>query len=53
MAGCLLALVLMLVGSVAGVSAFLLALPPAFDILRYRRRRLPHLARHPDVARAR
>ena len=35
MAGCLLALVLMLVGSVAGLSALLLTLPLAFDILRY------------------
>jgi threonine/homoserine/homoserine lactone efflux protein len=35
MAGCLLALVLMLVGSVAGLSALLLALPTGFEILRY------------------
>jgi len=35
MAGCLLALVLMLVGSVAGLSALLITLPMAFDILRY------------------
>ena len=35
MAGCLLALVLMLVGSVAGLSALLITLPAAFDILRY------------------
>ncbi len=35
MAGCLLALVVMLVGSVAGLSALLLAVPTAFEILRY------------------
>jgi threonine/homoserine/homoserine lactone efflux protein len=35
MVGCLLALVLMLVGSVAGLSALLVTLPMAFDILRY------------------
>jgi threonine/homoserine/homoserine lactone efflux protein len=35
MMGCLLALVLMLAGSVAGLSALLIALPMAFDILRY------------------
>lgn len=35
MMGCLLALVLMLVGSVAGLSAFLTALPAAFDVLKY------------------
>ena len=35
MAGCLLALVLMLAGSVAGLSALLIALPAAFDALRY------------------
>jgi threonine/homoserine/homoserine lactone efflux protein len=35
MMGCLTALVLMLVGSVAGLSAFLIALPAAFDALRY------------------
>lgn len=35
MAGCLLALVLMLSGSVAGLSAVLLAVPAAFDVLRY------------------
>lgn len=35
MVGCLLALVLMLVGSVAGLSALLIALPMAFDMLRY------------------
>jgi threonine/homoserine/homoserine lactone efflux protein len=35
MAGCLLALVLMLIGSVAGLSALLITLPTAFDILRY------------------
>jgi threonine/homoserine/homoserine lactone efflux protein len=35
MAGCLLALVLMLIGSVAGLSALLLAVPTAFEILRY------------------
>ena len=35
MAGCLLALVLMLVGSVAGLSALLITLPATFDILRY------------------
>jgi homoserine/homoserine lactone efflux protein len=34
MAGCLLALVLMLIGSVAGLSALLITLPAAFDILR-------------------
>jgi len=35
MAGCLSALVLMLIASVAGVSAFMLAVPPAFEILKY------------------
>jgi threonine/homoserine/homoserine lactone efflux protein len=35
MVGCLLALVLMLIGSVAGLSALLITLPMAFDILRY------------------
>jgi threonine/homoserine/homoserine lactone efflux protein len=35
MAGCVLALVLMLAGSVAGLSALLITLPTAFDILRY------------------
>ncbi|MFO1079908.1 MAG: LysE family translocator [Reyranellaceae bacterium] len=35
MAGCLLALVLMLVGSVAGLSALLLALPSLFEALRW------------------
>ena len=35
MIGCLLALVLMLAGSVAGLSALLIALPTAFDILRF------------------
>ena len=35
MMGCLLALVLMLAGSVAGLSALLIALPAAFDVLRY------------------
>jgi threonine/homoserine/homoserine lactone efflux protein len=35
MMGCLLALVLMLIGSVAGLSALLITLPMAFDILRY------------------
>jgi threonine/homoserine/homoserine lactone efflux protein len=35
MAGCLLALVLMLMGSVAGLSALLITLPAAFDMLRY------------------
>ena len=35
MMGCLLALVLMLVGSVAGLSALLITLPAAFDALRY------------------
>jgi threonine/homoserine/homoserine lactone efflux protein len=35
MAGCLLALVLMLVGSVAGLSALLITMPAAFDMLRY------------------
>ena len=35
MAGCLLALVLMLSGSVAGLSAVLLAVPAAFDVLKY------------------
>ena len=34
MMGCLAALVLMLTGSVAGLSAFLLALPTAFDVLK-------------------
>lgn len=34
MAGCLVALVLMLTGSVAGLSALLLALPTAFDVLK-------------------
>lgn len=32
---CLLALVLMLIGSIAGLSALLLAVPAAFEILRY------------------
>jgi threonine/homoserine/homoserine lactone efflux protein len=35
MAGCLIALVLMLIGSVAGLSAFMLAVPAAFDLLKY------------------
>src|SRR5580658_3079676 len=35
MAGCLLALLLMLIASVAGVSAFMLAVPMAFEILKY------------------
>jgi homoserine/homoserine lactone efflux protein len=35
MTGCLLALALMLTGSVAGVSAFMLAVPTAFELLRY------------------
>ena len=35
MVGCLLALVLMLSGSVAGLSAVLLAVPAAFDVLKY------------------
>ena len=35
MAGCLLALVMMLTGSVAGLSAVLLAVTAAFDVLRY------------------
>lgn len=35
MAGCLLALVLMLIGSVAGLSALLLALPSLFEALRW------------------
>jgi threonine/homoserine/homoserine lactone efflux protein len=35
MAGCLIALVLMLIGSAAGLSALLITLPAAFDILRY------------------
>jgi threonine/homoserine/homoserine lactone efflux protein len=35
MAGCLLALAVMLAGSVAGVSAFMLAVPAAFDVLKY------------------
>jgi threonine/homoserine/homoserine lactone efflux protein len=34
MTGCLLALAVMLTGSVAGVSAFMLAVPTAFEILR-------------------
>ena len=34
MTGCLVALVLMLTGSVAGLSALLLALPTAFDVLK-------------------
>jgi threonine/homoserine/homoserine lactone efflux protein len=34
MAGCLLALALMLAGSVAGVSAFMLAVPTAFEVLK-------------------
>ena len=53
MAGCLLALVLMLVGSVAGLSALLITLPAAFDVLQISRRGLSDLARHPDVARRR
>jgi len=35
MAGCLLALAAMLTASVAGVSAFMLAVPTAFEILKY------------------
>jgi threonine/homoserine/homoserine lactone efflux protein len=35
MTGCLLALLLMLIASVAGVSAFMLAVPTAFEILKY------------------
>ncbi len=35
MAGCLLALAVMLAGSVAGVSAFMLAVPTAFEVLKY------------------
>ena len=35
MTGCLLALAVMLTGSVAGVSAFTLAVPTAFEVLRY------------------
>jgi threonine/homoserine/homoserine lactone efflux protein len=35
MAGCLLALAVMLVASAAGVSAFMLAVPTAFEILKY------------------
>ncbi|MBL6617670.1 MAG: LysE family translocator, partial [Reyranella sp.] len=35
MSGCLLALGVMLTGSVAGVSAFMLAVPTAFEVLRY------------------
>jgi threonine/homoserine/homoserine lactone efflux protein len=35
MAGCLLALVLMLAGSAAGLSALLLAVPAGFDVLRF------------------
>lgn len=40
-AGCLTALVLMLTGSVAGLSAVLLALPGAFDVLKIMSRELP------------
>jgi len=35
MTGCLAALTLMLIASVAGVSAFMLAVPPAFQALKY------------------
>ena len=35
MAGCLLALAVMLAGSIAGVSAFMLAVPAAFEVLKY------------------
>jgi threonine/homoserine/homoserine lactone efflux protein len=35
MAGCLLALAVMLGGSIAGVSAFMLAVPTAFEVLKY------------------
>jgi threonine/homoserine/homoserine lactone efflux protein len=35
MAGCLLALALMLTASIAGVSAFMLAVPTAFEVLKY------------------
>src|SRR5689334_25179239 len=35
MAGCLLALAAILTASVAGVSAFMLAVPTAFEVLRY------------------
>ena len=52
MSGCLLALAVLLTASVAGVSAFMLAVPTAFELLKYRRRRLPDMARHPGVARA-
>jgi len=35
MAGCLLALAVMLAGSIAGVSVFMLAVPTAFEVLKY------------------
>ncbi|HEY2612017.1 MAG TPA: LysE family translocator [Reyranella sp.] len=35
MAGCLLALAVILAGSIAGVSAFMLAVPTAFEVLKY------------------
>src|SRR5258708_39929551 len=35
MAGCLLALAIMLAGSIAGVSAFMLAVPTALEVLKY------------------
>ena len=35
MVGCLLALAVMLAGSIAGVSAFMLAVPTAFEVLKY------------------
>jgi threonine/homoserine/homoserine lactone efflux protein len=35
MSGCLLALAVLLTGSVAGVSAFMLAVPTAFELLKY------------------
>ena len=52
MAGCLLALAVMLTASVAGVSAFMLAVPDRLRGAEVRRRRLPDLPRHPGVARA-
>jgi threonine/homoserine/homoserine lactone efflux protein len=52
MSGCLLALAVMLAASVAGVSAFMLAVPAAFEIAEVSPARLPRLARHPGVARA-
>ena len=51
MAGCL-RLAVMLSGSVAGVSAFWLAVPAAFETLKYAGAAYLIFPRHPDLARA-